>query len=100
MNKRSTLGPARSIVGRTTGSHSRPRGVMCDMRGCAAQRQQVTRLDTFSRRVIIRKHDISRYIVMCRGGDVLLKGSPGPRASRRLAPAARAAIAVVSLEVW
>jgi hypothetical protein len=36
------------------------------------------------------EHDVSRYIVMCRDGGVLGQG----------APAARAAIPVVSVEVW
>jgi hypothetical protein len=48
---------------------------------------------------MIIEHDVSRYIAMCRDGDVVVKGSPGPRASRLAAPAARAAIPVVSLEV-
>jgi inactivated superfamily I helicase len=69
------------------------------MRGHAGQRQQVKRLDTFSRRAMLIEHDVSRYIAMCRDGDVVVKGSPGPRASRLVAPAARAAIPVVSLEV-
>src|ERR687883_1815745 len=86
MNRRPTLVPARKIVGRTTGSPPRPRGVMCDMRGHAGPRQQLTRLDTFSRTAMLIEHDVSRYIVMCRVGDVLGKGLPGVAAGRTGGP--------------
>jgi hypothetical protein len=32
------------------------------------------------------EHDVSRYIVMCRAGDVLGKGSPGVAAGRTGGP--------------